>query len=165
MLLSTCNRVELYVSREVHGHPRADQMAEFLSDFHSIELENLKPHLYEKDGRAAIEHLFTVASSLDSMVLGETQILGQVRGAYELAASSNTAGALLHPLFQRALAVGKQVMHETTLGDGRLSIASVAVDYAKRIFDHFDDKTILCVGAGKMTQLVLRHFAAAQPQR
>jgi glutamyl-tRNA reductase len=165
VLLSTCNRIELYVSREVHGHPRADEMAEFLAEFHAIELSHLKPHLYEKDGRAAIEHLFNVASSLDSMVLGETQILGQVRSAYELAAESKTAGTLLHPLFQRAIAVGKQVMHETSLGDGRLSVASIAVDYAKRIFDRFDDKTILCVGAGKMTQLVLRHFAELSPRR
>src|SRR5438094_4381398 len=139
LLLSTCNRVELYVSREVHGHPRAEEMAEFISQFHGVELDQLKPHLYEKDGRAAIEHLFTVASSLDSMVLGETQILGQVRSAYELACAAHTTGALLNPLFQRALAVGKQVMHDTHLAEGRLSVASVAVDYAKRIFDGFDD--------------------------
>jgi glutamyl-tRNA reductase len=165
VLLSTCNRVELYISRELHGHPRADEMAEFLSEFHAVDPGNLKPHLYEKDGRAAIEHLFTVASSLDSMVLGETQILGQVRGAYELASASQTAGPMLNPLFQRAIAVGKQVMHETSLGEGRMSIASVAVDYARRIFDHFTDKTLLCIGAGKMTQLVLRHFNELKPKR
>ena len=144
---------------------RADEMAEFLSEFHSIESSDLKPHLYEKAGRDAIEHLFTVASSLDSMVLGETQILGQVRGAYELANASQATGTLLNPLFQRAIAVGKQVMRDTSLAEGRMSVASVAVDYAKRIFDHFDDKTLLCVGAGKMTQLVLRHFALLQPKR
>jgi glutamyl-tRNA reductase len=165
VLLSTCNRVELYVSREVHGQPRAEQMAEFLSKFHAIESDQLKPHLYEKDGREAVEHLFTVASSLDSMVLGETQILGQVRGAYELASASQTTGALLNPLFQHAIAVGKQVMHETALNEGRISIASVAVDYARRIFDTFNDKTVLCIGAGKMTQLVLRHFAQLAPRR
>jgi len=165
VLLSTCNRVELYISREVHGHPRADEMVQFLSEFHAVELSQLKPHLYERDGRTAIEHLFTVASSLDSMVLGETQILGQVRGAYDLATSEQTTGALLNPLFQRAIAVGKQVMHDTALSEGRLSIASVAVDYAKRIFDHFDDKTLLCIGAGKMTQLVLRHFSELKTQR
>jgi glutamyl-tRNA reductase len=112
-----------------------------------------------------VEHLFTVASSLDSMVLGETQILGQVRGAYELASASQTTGALLNPLFQHAIAVGKQVMHETALNEGRISIASVAVDYARRIFDTFNDKTVLCIGAGKMTQLVLRHFAQLAPRR
>src|SRR5438067_5587985 len=164
-LLSTCNRVELYISREVHGHPRAEQMAEFLAEFHATDAGQLKPHLYEKDGRDALEHLFTVASSLDSMVLGETQILGQVRGAYELAGESQTAGPTLNPLFQRAIAVGKQVMHETPLNEGRISIASVAVDYARRIFDTFDDKTVLCIGAGKMTQLVLRHFAQLAPKK
>jgi glutamyl-tRNA reductase len=165
VLLSTCNRVELYISREVHGHPRADEMAEFLSHFHAVQVSQLRPHLYEKDGRAAIEHLFTVASSLDSMVLGETQILGQVRGAYELATAAQTTGAQLNPLFQRAIAVGKQVMHETALNEGRLSVASIAVDYAKRIFDRFSDKTLLCIGAGKMTQLVLRHFSELKSAR
>ena len=164
-LLSTCNRVELYVCRAVHGHPRPQELAEFVSQFHSIPVEHLKPHLYEKSEREAVEHLFTVAASLDSMVLGETQILGQVRGAYELASAANTTGAILHPLFQRAIAVGKQVMHETTLNEGRLSVASVAVDYARRIFDHFDDKTVLSIGAGKMTQLVLRHFAKLAPKK
>ncbi len=165
VLLSTCNRVEFYVSRAVHGHPRTDEMRTFLSEFHSLPAEEMTPHLYEKSDREAVEHLFTVASSLDSMVLGETQILGQVRGAYELASAARTAGPLLHPLFQRAIAVGKQVMHETALNEGRLSIASVAVDYAKRIFDQFDDKTVLCVGAGKMTQLVMKHFAGLHPLR
>jgi glutamyl-tRNA reductase len=165
VLLSTCNRVEFYVSRAVHGHPRTEEMRTFLSEFHSLPAEEMTPHLYEKSDREAVEHLFTVASSLDSMVLGETQILGQVRDAYELASSARTAGPLLHPLFQRAIAVGKQVMHETAINEGRRSIASVAVDYAKRIFDQFDDKTVLCVGAGKMTQLVMKHFAGLHPQR
>jgi glutamyl-tRNA reductase len=165
VLLSTCNRVELYVSREVHGHPRAEEIGEFLAQFHAMEPGQLKPHLYEKDGREAVEHLFTVASSLDSMVLGETQILGQVRGAYELAGQSQSTGSLLNPLFQHAIAVGKQVMHETALNEGRMSVASVAVDYARRIFDRFNDKTLLCIGAGKMTQLVLRHFAELKPMR
>ena len=96
-----------------------------------------------------VEHLFSVASSLDSMVLGETQILGQVREAYDVSREAQAAGPLLHPLFQRAVAVGKQVMHETAIGEGRLSVASVAVDYAKQIFEHFDDKTVLCIGAGE----------------
>jgi len=165
VLLSTCNRVELYTARQVHGHPRAQEMAEFLAAFHSIPLDAFQPHLYEKSERAVVEHLFSVASSLDSMVLGETQILGQVREAYEASRQHAAAGALLHPLMQRAVAVGKQVLHETKLADGRLSIASVAVDYARRIFDHFQDKTVLCIGAGKMANLVLRSFAGLSPQR
>jgi glutamyl-tRNA reductase len=88
-------------------------------------------------------------------VLGETQILGQVREAYELSQQLGAAGAVLNPLFQRALAVGKQVMRETRLAEGRLSVASIAVDYARRIFEQFSDKTVLSIGAGKMSQLVL----------
>jgi glutamyl-tRNA reductase len=99
------------------------------------------------------------------MVLGETQILGQVREAYEASTQMTAAGSVLNPLFQRALAAGKQVMHETALNEGRLSVASVAVDYARGIFDHFDDKTVLSIGAGKMAQLVLRHFRNLQPGR
>jgi glutamyl-tRNA reductase len=165
VLLSTCNRVELYTARQVHGHPRAQEMAEFLSKFHSLPLDTFQPHLYEKSERAVVEHLFAVASSLDSMVLGETQILGQVREAYDASRQHETVGPLLNPLLQQAMAVGKQVIHETALAEGRLSIASAAVDYAKRIFDHFQDKTVLCIGAGKMANLVLRSFAGLSPKR
>lgn len=99
------------------------------------------------------------------MVLGETQILGQVREAYEAARRNTVAGKLLHPLFQRAIKVGKEVMHDTSLADGRLSVASVAVEYAKQIFEHFGDKTVLSIGAGKMSQLVLKHFRGLSPGR
>jgi glutamyl-tRNA reductase len=159
VLLSTCNRVELYTARPVHGHPRAEEVVEFLAEFHGMGAQALQPHLYHHSERGMVEHLFSVASSLDSMVLGETQILGQVREAYEAARGASCAGAILNPLFQKAIAVGKQVMSETPLAEGRLSIASVAVDYAGRIFEHFHDKTVLCIGAGKMAQLVLRSFA------
>lgn len=165
VLLSTCNRVELYVAREVHGHPRAAEMVQFIAGFHGIPADQFASHLYEKANREVVEHLFYVASSLDSMVLGETQILGQVRDAYDAATEASAAGAMLNPLFQRAIAAGKEVMNGTALGDGRLSVASVAVDYARGIFDHFADKTVLCVGAGKMARLVLQSFVALQPGR
>jgi glutamyl-tRNA reductase len=165
VLLSTCNRVELYIGRQVHGHPRADEMAEFLSEFHSVPLTAVRPHVYEKTDRSVVEHLFNVASSLDSMVLGETQILGQVREAYDAARELSATGSVLNPLMQRAIAVGKQVMHETPLAEGRLSVASVAVEYASRIFDHFNDKAVLNIGAGKMASLVLRHFAQLTPKK
>ncbi len=165
VLLSTCNRVELYVGRESHGHPGVKDMIEFLADFHGVPPADFDEHLYHKTDRDVVEHLFSVSSSLDSMVLGETQILGQVRDAYDLSRAVESAGGLLNPLFQRAVAVGKQVMRETSLGDGRLSVASVAVDYARQIFERFDDKTFLCVGAGKMAALVLRNFAGLAPGR
>jgi glutamyl-tRNA reductase len=163
VLVSTCNRVELYVARPVHAHPREEEMADFIAGFHGLRSEEVSGHLYRKNDRAAVNHLFTVASSLDSMVLGETQILGQVREAYEIAQRAGVAGTVLNPLFQRAIAVGKQVMSQTTLNEGRLSIASVAIDYARNIFDHFGDKTILSIGAGKMANLVLQGFGALKP--
>jgi glutamyl-tRNA reductase len=165
VLLSTCNRVELYVARAGHGQPGVRELVEFLGAFHSVTPSQFDRHLYQKTDRDVVEHLFAVTSSLDSMVLGETQILGQVREAYDVARETRAAGPLLHPLFQRAMAVGKQVMRETTIGEGRLSVASVAVDYAKQIFERFDDKTVLCVGAGKMTALVLQSLAALSPRR
>lgn len=163
VLLSTCNRVEFYTARAVHGHPRSEELVEFLAEFHGIPMAEFMPHLYQKADREMVEHLFQVTASLDSMVLGETQILGQVREAYEASGGAAAAGPLLNPLFQRAIAVGKQVMHETGLSEGRLSVASVAVDYARGIFDHFDDKTVLSIGAGKMSTLVLRHFRELEP--
>ena len=160
VLLSTCNRVEMYVSRGVHGHPREEEMIEFLAASHGLPPVQVASHFYRKADKAAAAHLFSVASSLDSMVLGETQIVGQVRAAYDIAREIGAAGAMLNPLFQRALAIAKRVMSETALAEGRTSVASVAVDYARRIFDHFNDKTVLCIGAGKMGGLVLQGFAA-----
>jgi glutamyl-tRNA reductase len=165
VLLSTCNRVELYVARALHGHPRPAELVEFLASLRSIPASDFREHLYHKAERGVVEHLFTVASSLDSMVVGETQILGQVREAYDAARDLGATGPVLNPLFQRAAAVGKQVMTETAIAEGRLSVASVAVDYAGQIFDHFHDKTVLCVGAGKMAGIVLRGFAALRPKR
>ena len=164
-ILSTCNRVEVYSAREVHGHPRAEEIAAFLAEFHHLDPSILLSHLYEKTDRDAVAHLFAVASSLDSMVLGETQILGQVREAYDAAREKGGCGAILNPLFQRAIAVGKEVLGASGIAEGRVSIASVAVDYARRIFDSFADKTVLSIGAGKMASLVLQSFAALKPSR
>jgi glutamyl-tRNA reductase len=162
--LSTCNRVELYIAHP-DSPPDVQDLTRVLSIFHAIDPQSFAPHLYERNGRSAIAHLFNVAASLDSMVLGETQILGQVRQAYDASRQLGAAGPVLHPLFQRALSVGKEVQTHTNLSEGRLSIASVAVDYARGIFDHFHDKTILCIGAGKMTSRVLQHFAPLKPGR
>ncbi|HMB95300.1 MAG TPA: hypothetical protein VKK61_04605, partial [Tepidisphaeraceae bacterium] len=89
VIVSTCNRVELYVARAVHGHPRAEEMIDFLAEFHRVPMEQFRSHLYEQSEREVVKHLFSVTSSLDSMVLGETQILGQVRSAYEAAREMN----------------------------------------------------------------------------
>ena len=161
VILSTCNRVELYLA----GGATREAAVAFLANFHQTPAEAFASHLYESHGRAAVEHLFNVASGLDSMVLGETQILGQVRTAYEASRQAGATGPVLNPLFQRAVTVGKEVLSTTALGEGRLSVASVAVDYAKRIFDHFTDKTVLCLGTGKMTRLVLGGFAQLKAGR
>ena len=123
----------------------------------------ITPHLYEKSEREVVAHLFAVAASMDSMILGETQILGQVRQAYDAASKLQTAGPTLNPLFQRALAVGKQILGDTGLAEGRISVASVAVDCARQIFDTFGDKTILSIGAGKMAGLMLTGLAELKP--
>ena len=168
-LLSTCNRVELYSAAAEPSAEGADarveRITQFLAELRGVRPEEFRDHLYRKADRDVVNHLFTVASSLDSMVIGETQILGQVREAYDEARALAATGALLNPLFQRAIAVGKPVMTETPLGEGRLSVASVAVEYARRIFDHFNDKTVLNIGAGKMAGLVLKHFADLKPRR
>ncbi len=163
VILSTCNRVELYTARPVHGHPRAEEMIDFLADFHALAAGEFRDHLYHKTNHDVAVHLFSVAASLDSMVVGETQILGQVREAYDASRELGSAGAMLNPLFQRAIAVGRQIMSETPITEGRVSIASVAVEYARRIFEHFQDKTILSIGAGKMATLVLQHFSGLTP--
>ncbi len=162
VIVSTCNRFELYVAHPSTLPPTAE-LSQMIAGFTGGSAEDFVGQLYEKSGRAVVDHLFSVASSLDSMVLGETQILGQVRQSYDAARTIGAAGQFLHPLFQRALAVGKQVHNETSLTEGRLSVASVAVDSARRIFDSFADKTVLCIGAGKMTSLVLRHFTELAP--
>ena len=165
VLLSTCNRVELYVARSADGHPTATEFADFVGQARGVPADAFHGHLYHQSDRAMVEHLFNVAASLDSMVLGETQILGQVREAYDAARAAGTAGPLLKPLFQRAVAVGKQVLRETPLAEGRQSVAGAAVDYAGRVFDSLATKSVLCIGAGKMARLVLQAFADRHPKR
>lgn len=165
VVLSTCNRVELYLARPLKAEPSLESITRFVAEFHGIDPAALHEHLYHHEDRAVIEHLFTVATSLDSMVVGETQILSQVKHAYHHGCDAGGVGKMLHGLFQRALAAAKDVHEKTALSSGRLSVASVAVDLAASVFDRFDDKTVLCVGAGKMTTLMLRHMQELKPRR
>ncbi len=165
VLLSTCNRVELYVARAAGGHPKAEEVADFIASVHGLTGDAFRSHLYHQSERGMVEHLFNVAASLDSMVLGETQILGQVREAYDAARAAGTTASLLNPLFQKAVAVGKQVLRETPLAEGRQSVAGAAVAYAGQVFDSLATKSVLCIGAGKMARLVLRGFADQSPRR
>src|SRR6516164_4333636 len=166
VVLGTCNRVELYLARpEGTFLPDADLIAEFLSEYHRLPALEIRPHLYEARDGEAVRHLFRVAASLDSLIVGEAQIAGQVKGAYELAHERATAGPLLHALFQQAHRVAKRVRTETGIARGRVSVSSAAVDYVRQVFDHFGDKTVLVIGAGKMGELTLWHLKELRPRR
>lgn len=166
VILSTCNRVELYLAR-VEGPmlPDVELIAEFLAEFHGLPAERIRPFLYHHAGPDAVRHLFRVAASLDSMVIGESQIAGQVKRAYEEAGMRGTAGPLLHTLFQQANVAAKRVRTDTGIARGHVSVSSVAVDYVRQVFDHFQDKTILVIGAGKMGELTLKHLRDLKPRQ
>lgn len=166
VVLSTCNRVEFYLARpNSSGMPDLGLIAEFLAEFQKLPPEPIRQCLYEKRQSDAIRHLFRVTSSLDSLIVGEGQIAAQVRKGYELAKEQATAGPLLHALFQQASAVAKRVRTETGISRGHVSVSSVAVDYVRQVFDHFGDKTILVIGAGKMGELTLKHLKELMPKQ
>jgi len=154
MILSTCNRVEILTAVE----STKVNIAEFLHKHLSIDPALLAPHLYEYHDRDAIRHLFRVAASLDSMVVGEPQILGQVKDAYTVAREAGTVSTQLEPLLQSAFAAAKKVRSETEIGSTSVSIASVAVDLAQKIFGSLSGKRVFLVGAGKMSELAARHL-------
>jgi len=159
VLLSTCNRVELYTAAEGDSAPTRGELAEFLARFHGLESSGLAEHLYQRTDEAAIRHLFTVAASLDSMVVGETQILSQVKQAYQLATEHECTGPLTHAAFQAALKAARRVAGETAVHQRRVSIPSVAVaDFAQQIFERFDDKKTLVIGAGETAEETLRYL-------
>ncbi len=162
--VSTCNRLEIYIARPLHGHPRLEQVIALLADRCRIDPAQLGEALYHRDNEAAVRHLFRVAGGLDSMVLGENQIVGQVKAAYDAARRAGTCGRVLHRLFQGAMAASKQVRATTGIGAGRLSVASAAVDFARHLFADLHDKTVLAIGAGRMVELTLRHFVDERPK-
>jgi glutamyl-tRNA reductase len=165
VILSTCNRVEMYLAREESASiPEVGVLAEFLGEMHGLAPDKIQPHLYVRDRHGAIEHLFRVAASLDSLIVGEGQIAGQVKKSYELACELGTVGPILHSLFQQASAVAGKVRSETGIARGHVSVSSVAVDYVRQVFDHFGDKTVLVIGAGKMGELTLKHLKQLEPK-
>lgn len=160
LLLSTCNRVEVYsvVDDLDAGYGR---IQEFLADTHlSLSSEQLTPHLYWHTGERAITHLFRVAASLDSMIVGESQILGQLKGAFEVALSHKTTGLIMNKVVKKAISVAKRVRTETKIAEMAVSVSYAAVELAKKIFSHLEDKTVLLVGAGEMGKLAARHLMA-----
>jgi glutamyl-tRNA reductase len=161
MLLSTCNRVEVYAVVE-ELEPGYSRIQEFLADAHlSVSSEQLTPHLYWQTGDRAISHLFRVACSLDSMVVGESQILGQVKDAFEMALTHKTTGLILNKVVKKAISVAKRVRTDTKIAETAVSVSYAAVELAKKIFSDLRDKTVLLVGAGEMAKLAARHFIAS----
>ena len=171
LILSTCNRVELLTVHDnvdegssLHAAVPGTGMLRFLEEYLNVRVTDIQPHVYEHREREAIRHLFRVASSLDSMVVGEPQILGQVKQSWSVARevgairSTEAAGSTLDPLLQRAFSVAKRVRSETRIGSSTVSIASVAAELARKIFGSLDGKTVLLVGAGKMSDLAARHL-------
>ena len=156
MILSTCNRVELLTSQEAN----APDLLEFVGSYFDIEPKLLTPHMYEYRQENAVRHLFRVACSLDSMVIGEPQILGQVKSSYLAARSAGAIRGHLDKVLQRAFVVAKRVRSETQIGSSSVSIASVAVELARKIFGSLEGKKVLLVGAGKMSEQAARHLLA-----
>ncbi len=154
-IISTCNRVELYLHAD---EPVLPQVIKFLSEFHSIEEGILKRSLYVLNGTEAVRHLFRVASSLDSMVVGEPQILGQVKEAFEFALQKRTTGPILNTLVKKAISAAKRVRTETRIAENAVSISYAAVELAKKIFEDLSTKTFMLLGAGEMAELAVKHL-------
>lgn len=165
LIVSTCNRVEVIASTPAGADRGLECLVDFLSEFHRLEPNALNGHLYRHADAAAIKHLFRVASSLDSMVIGESQILGQVKEAYQHAINAGTIGRVLSQLMHRSLSVAKRIRSETAVAQNPVSVSSVAVELARKIFEELTDKTVLLVGAGEMGELAARSLIEAGTSR
>ena len=159
-ILSTCNRMELYCNAAKPG-----QAIDWLAQYHNLPRQDLEPYLYAMPREQAVKHSFRVASGLDSMVLGEPQILGQMKQAVRQAEQAGTMGILLHKLFQNTFSVAKQVRTETEIGANLVSMAAAAVRLSERIFPSIADQNVLFIGAGEMIELNAVYFAAKNPKR
>ena len=159
-ILSTCNRTEVYCNTS-----EPVQIVNWLANYHELRLSEIEPHLYTLPNEQAVKHAFRVASGLDSMVLGEPQILGQMKQAVRCAEQAGTLGFLLHKLFQRTFSVAKDVRTQTEIGSNLVSMAAAAVRLAERIFPSIAEQDILFIGAGEMIELNAMHFAAQSPKR
>lgn len=157
VIVSTCNRVEIYATtRDIAGG--IARLRRFMADYHRIPFEELEPHLYSHHSEAAIRHVFRVASSLDSMVVGEPQILGQIKTSYGYAAEYKTSGIILNRFLHKAFSVAKRVRTETKIASSAVSVAFAAVELAKKVLGDLSDKTVMLIGAGEMCELAAKHF-------
>ncbi|MBI5050091.1 MAG: glutamyl-tRNA reductase [Nitrospirae bacterium] len=157
IILSTCNRVEVYANVK-DADSGAECIKKFLSDFHNIPRETLDKSLYAYDGRNAIRHIYRVASSLDSMVVGEPQILGQLKDAFEFALKRKSTGVFLNRLMKKTLSVAKRIRTETKIAESAVSISFAAVELAKKIFEDLHTKSFMLMGAGEMAELAAGHL-------
>lgn len=158
-IVSTCNRAEIYLAAGDPVLAREDVLA-FFQEFHGVESSAVVPHLYERQDVEAARHLFRVAAGLDSLVVGEPQILGQVKDAYSVASEQQAVGPLLNRLFHASFVAGKRVRSETSLGEGAVSISFAAVSLARKIFGNLGDRAVTVVGAGEMGKLTAQHLKA-----
>src|SRR5262245_9403200 len=158
VVLSTCNRAEIYAVGE--GDAVGDALGRFFSEYHSVPHPAMAEHLYQRRGAEAARHLFRVAAGLESLVVGEPQILGQVKEAFTTASGLRYTGALTNRLFHSAFAVGKRVRSETGLGQGAVSVSYAAVALAKKIFGNLKGLNVLILGAGEMAKLTGVHLQA-----
>jgi glutamyl-tRNA reductase len=156
LIVSTCNRVEIIFAAE--SGKSAEKVKDFLADHHGLDRNELNPHLYLHRGGEAVRHLFRVASSLDSIVVGEPQILGQVKDAYGYAQEAGTVGLVLHRLLKKTFSVAKNVRTETGIAKSAVSISYAAVELARKIFGETEGRTAMIIGAGEMGELALRHL-------
>jgi glutamyl-tRNA reductase len=158
-ILSTCNRTELYCSAE-----NSDKPLQWLSHYHKLDTSSIQPYIYTLPNDEAVKHAFRVASGLDSMVLGEAQILGQFKQSVKIAQDAGTLGTLLHKLFQRTFEVAKEVRTNTDIGANSISMSAAAVKLAQRIFGDISQQKVLFIGAGEMIELCADHFSAQKPR-
>lgn len=157
IIVSTCNRVEIYATtRDIAGG--IARIRRFMAEYHHLAHDLLEPHLYSYHGEEAIRHVFRVASSLDSMVVGEPQILGQIKTSYGYAAEYKSSGIILNRFLHKAFSVAKRVRTETRIASSAVSVSFAAVELARKIFGNLTDKTVLLIGAGEMCELAARHF-------
>lgn len=158
VLLSTCNRVELYCASERVGGVAGEDLAKFLSEFHNVRWEEFQEFLYIYEDEESIRHLLTVASSLDSLVVGEAQIIGQVKESYRLACAAKSTGKVLNRLFHCAFTTSKKVHTITSIAHGRVSVAGVAVELAMQLFADISSAKVIVIGAGEMGELLVQHL-------
>ena len=164
MILSTCNRVEIY-ARSRDPQAALSELDGFFETFHGVPRDTYHPFLYRHSGREAVRHLFRVTASLDSLVIGEPQISGQVRTAFQTALEEGSAGPGMMPFMDRAMRVAKRVRTETTIAESAVSVSYAAVELARRIFGSMEGRNVLLVGASEMGELAARHALARRDDR